>query len=640
MNNYYKHIILLFKRIALLILLFTITRIIFYLINYSTFSSIAIKDLASIFFWGIKFDVSAIVFINLLIILLHLIPGEFKNKNFYQLFLKIFFVVLNALILGTNLIDCEFFKFTKKRSTATLFDLLGFGDSSVQNDAVGQIPRYIIEFWYISLIWIGIILVLWFLSSRIPKEVNKLLVPKKKLTYLFQTGIFLVLITLFIYAGRGGFQLKPLRIINAAAYTSSENIPLLLNTPFTIMKTIGKSALKEKNYFSDSEVEKLYSPIQQIKYDSAFQPKNVVVIILESFSKEYIGALNAGKGYTPFLDSLISQSLCFSNAFANGTQSIECMPSILAGIPSLMDNPLIASPYSSDKLNSIASLLKTKGYQTLMLHGGTNGSMGFDNFAQLASFDNYWGRSEYNNEKDFDGKWGIYDEEFLQYTAKILNSTKQPFAACVMTLSSHHPYTVPVKYEKVFTKGTQPIHKVISYADFALQQFFASASKMSWYNNTLFVLCADHTGPAQELFYKNEIGRFAIPIIYFSPSDSTCKGLNDTLVTQQSDIMPSVLDYLKFENKFIAFGKSVFHKSKNNFAINYIGGIYQFIQNEYVLFFDGEKSVAFYHISTDKFLKSNLLEKEKQLANSFEIQLKAIIQQYNNRLMQNRISEN
>ena len=159
--------------------------------------------------------------------------------------------------------------------------------------------------------------------------------------------------------------------------------------------------------------------------------------------------------FTPFIDSLIQESLVFTNGFSNGRRSIEGIPAVIAGIPSLMNSPFITSAYSGDKFYSLPYLLKQEGYNTSFYHGGTNGTMGFDNFCKAAGIDAYYGRYEYNNDKDFDGNWGIFDEPFLQFMAKSLDKTPQPFMASVFTLSSHHPYTIPEKYKNKFIKGNE-----------------------------------------------------------------------------------------------------------------------------------------------------------------------------------------
>ena len=147
---------------------------------------------------------------------------------------------------------------------------------------------------------------------------------------------------------------------------------------------------------------------------------------MESYSKEFVGFYNNGTGYTPFLDSLMQNSLVFENAYANGLKSIEALPAITASIPTLMNNPFITSQYAQNNFVSLASLLNKEGYNTSLYHGGSRGTMGFYSFSKKAGFTDYFGMQEYNNSADFDGTWGIYDGPFMQYFYDGLNKKKEP----------------------------------------------------------------------------------------------------------------------------------------------------------------------------------------------------------------------
>ncbi len=630
MKNYFKHISILAKRLLLIIVFFQVSRFIFYCYNYSYFN-IDFSELFSIFFFGLRFDWFAIVVVNSVFIILHIIPGNFKNHKYYQLFLFIYYFVFNAIVLLFNYIDVEYFKFTNKRTTADFFQLITTG-----NDTWVLLPQFIKDFWHIVLLWIITIVLIYIIYKKYlyPKFDKPELSAKK---YLYQTILCSLVIALLFVSVRG-YGYRPTGIISAARYTSSQNIPLILNTPFTIIKTIYKEDIPVVNYFANNTVEKIYSPINQYK-SSKTKNLNVVIIILESFSKEYIGYYSPQSHYTPFLDSLIKNGLSCKYSFANGKKSMEALPAIISGLPSLMNNPFITSSYSSTNISSLAKTLKKYNYHTSFFHGGTNGTMGFDNFARLAGIDNYFGKSEYPaGNKDYDGKWGIFDEPFFDFFANNLNKFPQPFFSAIFTLSSHHPYTIPEKYKNIFKGGKHEILKSIEYTDFALRNFFKKASQMPWYENTLFVITADHTSVGMSSYYHNKLGLYAIPIVYFCPSDSSLKGCYNN-ITQQTDIFPSIIDYLDIPDKITAFGSSIFDSTKTHFAINYINGIYQLIQDNYVIAFDGEKTLSMYNFKTDSLLKNNLLHAGNNTGTKkMENLIKAVIQQFNNRLRNNNLT--
>src|SRR5690606_23551254 len=348
--------------------------------------------------------------------------------------------------------------------------------------------------------------------------------------------------------------------------------------------------------------------------------------ILESFSREYIGSFNPGldegnyKGYAPFLDSLKKHSLAFDNAYANGRKSIEALPSVISSIPGI-NEPFVLGYYSGNRINSIGGLLKQKGYHTSFFHGAPNGSMGFSSYIKMAGIDHYYGKNEYNNDADFDGIWGIWDEPFLQYFARTLNTFPQPFFSAVFSLSSHHPFEVPEQYEGKFPKGTLPVHQGIGYTDMALKKFFAAASKMPWYKNSLFVITADHSTVAWHDEYKTSLGAFAIPILIFDPSGELKGEVKQPV--QQIDIMPSLLNYLNFDKPYFAFGSDMINYGPGNFVIQYIDGLYQIIMGDYLMQWDKEGAKGLYNYRNDILLQHNLAKKEPEVQQKLERYVKA-----------------
>jgi phosphoglycerol transferase MdoB-like AlkP superfamily enzyme len=444
---------------------------------------------------------------------------------------------------------------------------------------------------------------------------------------------------------RGGFQLRPISPITASRVTNPEVAPIVLNSPFTLIHSFQGEALRKMNYFSENELNKIFNPEQQFPTNpadtSSFKKLNVVVLILESFSAEHTGVFNKDihnpdyLGFTPFLDSLIGQSLSFK-AFANGKQTIEGVPAVLTGLPNLIRGDFITSHFNADKINSLASLLDKKGYKTAFFHGGNDGTMGFNDFTKAAGFASYYGRQEYNNDADFDGKWGIWDEKFLQFADQKMNTFQQPFFASIFTLSSHHPYSIPPQYKGMFRKGNLPIQQAVMYADFSIRKFFKTASKMSWYKNTLFVVSADHTSESWLPQYRNRVGEYRIPILFFKP-DSDLKGIQDKVV-QQVDILPSVLDYLHYKGKFVAFGHSVFDTTATRFHVSFLNDTYQIVQGDYAMQYDGSTIRGLFNYKKDPLLKLNLMATDPIRCKEMEINLKAVIQQYNNRMINNKLT--
>ncbi|MEI6122523.1 MAG: sulfatase-like hydrolase/transferase [Bacteroidota bacterium] len=631
--------IALLLRLGIVLGIYTVLRLLFYVLNQAYFQNLSAGELAKILFFGIRFDASAIMFINLLFIFLCILPFNFRSNKYYRLFTEIIFYITNAAGIMLNCVDLVFFRFIFRRTT---FDVVK--GSIIGDDLSTMFWHYLFSYWYVVLIALFLIAALIFLYRK-TRHIQFVKITTLK-QFLLNTLWFVLLGASSIIIARGGFQLRPLSLINAGQYTQPQNLPLIVNTPFSIFSTIQMQSITNRNYFAEAEARKIFNPIIQNKIlaGQSFRKLNVVVIIVESLSKEYIGALNPDldngnyKGYTPFLDSLIGKSLAMHAAFANGKRSIEGIPAVVSGLPSLMNDAYITSVFSGNKINSFPTLLKPQGYTSAFYHGGKNGTMNFDAYARLAGFDNYYGKNEYNNDADYDGEWGIYDEQFLQYTANKMNKTKQPFFATLFTLSSHHPYTIPAKYKNKFNKGTLEIHESIGYTDYALRRFFQTCSQMSWFDSTLFVITADHSSLAQNQYYETNLGIYSIPIIYYMHGNTALEGM-PTTITQQTDILPSVLDYLHYNQKYVAFGTSIFDTTSQHFAISYLNNSYQLIKDDYLLQFDGEKATGLFNFHDDRLLKNNLLQADTKLATELSRFAKALIQEYDQRMIQNKLTD-
>jgi len=551
------------------------------------------------------------------------------QQKWYQVALKSLFLFANLPLLLVNLADSVYFKYTQRRST---YDII---DSVMADDFRSMLGAYLRDYWYIDIAVLGLFLLVWKFYPRI--EIKTWSTPKiTTIGIQWLSVLFIIALTAGIIRG---LDHRPIAITSASKHVHPQAVSLALNTPFTIIKTINKEGLALLQYYKEDEITKYFSPIKQYQ-SKPFNRLNVVVIILESFGKEYSHLHNPqSPGYTPFLDSLSQKGLYFRYSFANGKRSMEALPSIFNSSPSLNERPYITSQYSQNKTEGLAEILRQNGYYTAFMHGGANGTMDFDKFCFMSGFDDYFGRDQYPKDKDYDGHWGIYDEPYLNYCVQTINQFKQPFLTGIFTLSSHHPYNVPLKYKNKFPKGTLEIHESIGYTDYALRQFFLLAQKESWYNNTLFVITADHTSISETFYYQREFGAYAVPIIFYHPSHPNIAQHDTISLTQQIDIMPSVLHYLGYSKPFYAIGQSVFDSTRVPFVINFSNQNYWLSQGEYSCSFSGESLNSIYKFRSDSTLKKDQhLNPEAIKIWNKELfpHLKAVIQTYNNDIIHNR----
>ena len=621
-------------RILLVLFLFSLSRIGFYLFNFKMFPGVTPGEFFSIMKGGLLFDISAVIYINSLFILLHVIPFDIRYNDIYQKVMKYLFFITNGLAFAVNSADFVYFRFVNKRATADVFKTF-----ENETNLINLFFRFLIDYWQVTLFCI----LIWFLMIYLYNKVKVIKPePSNRIAYYTLNVLAIPLVAALAIGGvRGGYKhsTRPITISNAARFVENpRNVAIVLNTPFSLLRTSGKKALVRYDFYDSEKLDLLYDPHYIHSGEKPFKKENVVVIILESFAREYIGLLNSDleggtyTGYTPFIDSLLRESLTFEVSLCNGRKSIDAMPSILASLPSL-ETPYIISHYANNQINGLASLLREKGYYTTFFHGAPNGSMGFDSFARMAGFNDYAGLDQYPEKDDFDGMWGVWDEPFFMFFAEKLNSFPEPFLASIFSVSSHHPFEVPEKYRNKFKKGPAPIVEVVGYTDYALKQLFDRISDAPWFNNTLFIITADHTNESIHKEYQNDFGVYSIPIIFYKPG-STLKGMKNR-IAQQIDIMPTVLNYLDYDEEFIAFGNDLFDDSYESFAFNTNGSTYHFYMKDHILEMIDNKPAGLYNFKLDRLLQNDVLDKEPELASAMEEKLKAVIQSYNSRMIEN-----
>ncbi len=633
------HIKVLLKRLGILLLLYSVCRILFFVFNRDLFPYIPPGDFLQIMFHGLRFDISSIIYVNFIFILMHILPNPWFDKVIYQRILRILYYVFNGVALMLESGDFIYYRYGLKRTSTHELGLAS--DTSI-------LPQVIKDYWIIFVIAFFLVAAMEYLYRKTDlnrgKKIN-IKIPRI-IHYPYQLLIMLVVMVFSVIGARGGIQPKPISPNSASLYvTDSRLTSLIINTPFSVIYAFGHRQLQIPKYYDDDELAARFNTMHQ---NAKFynwpdtipipqQPENVCVIVLESFSKEYIGYFNNGNGYTPFLDSMLTQGLCFTNAYSNGKSSNQGIVAVTAGIPVLMEEPFISSVYQNNRIEGIGTLVEKMGYSSAFFHGANNGSMQFDRFMAQAGVQNYFGRDEYGNDADFDGNWGIFDEPFLKWTANKMSTLKAPFYSEIFTISSHHPFTVPEEHKGQFKKGKIPMLEVVGYADYSLKQFFEEAKKQPWYNNTLFILTADHPGPPlpEHEFYQEQVGSHSTWMLIYKPNGQF-KGTTD-MVVQQTDIPATVLDYIGYTGKFMDYGNSVFDTTAERYAFNYHISDYMILNEDFVLQFDGSKAIGLYQYKSDSSLNDNLLHEYPDITATMEDKLKAIIQTHHEAMVRNKL---
>jgi phosphoglycerol transferase MdoB-like AlkP superfamily enzyme len=616
---------------------------------YSANKNILPTPNLSEFIWGIRFDTCSILYINALWIFLNFIfiffelgMKEWKeSRNQTSLIpsipsfliqekkiLKIVFIITNCIGLAAEITDIGYFKFANRRTILS--------DFSLWKNNISMLSGMMLEYWYLSLGFVGLI-------RFMAYSYDKLKIKNNPIKFRWKAQIFIFMLTIggFIMGARGGLQLRPLTPLNSADYTHDMRLmPLVSNTTLNLIYATQQLFLTEPNYFPNDIAEKTYPIFQYPKSTDSMRRLNVVVIALESFGKEYSGLYTPDykdslSGFTPFLDSLASASYSCSMSYANGLRSTQGIVALSAGLPAFMDDPYMFSAYQTNQLDGMSALLKQKNYTTAFIHLSNPGSMDFDKYTKSIGFERFYDKRMYPNQNEYDGQWGIWDDPMFQFMADTINQFPEPFYTFCFTLTSHHPYHVPDFFEKQHPE-MDALHRSVLYTDTALKHFFEKASKMAWFKNTLFVLAADHTGAGTYIdAYQTKVGRYKIPILFYKPNEIMPKVVDR--VCQQIDVLPSIMDFLKYDKPYLSFGRSVWSNSAESYAFQYEESLFQIENSKYVLFFDGNTVQRVHDLQHDPFLQTDLKNNPSVLTDSLTNILKAIIQQHHKAMINNRL---
>ncbi|MBR6249355.1 MAG: LTA synthase family protein [Muribaculaceae bacterium] len=630
--------------------IYMLCRWFFYYVNRSSFQDVTFGELMTMSLGGLRFDLSALCYLNALCALLQFLPIKARHTVKYQRVVKILFLVINAIGIAVNVADVVYYEFGGRRTTFTIFSEFG-GEGNLGKVFLDSMTGHWMA-WLFGVLMIAAAIFLYYNPIKKDRAADDF--PPSKKYYMWHGIAFLVAAILTLGGLRGGLTRKmhPLRQDSAELYCQKPNqTAIVLNTPFTLLTTMHKGSYKNPHFFDDNQLDAIFNPIRNTQVDGGEMKKyNVVVFLLESFSMEYTGFYNrdrdGGKyqGFTPFLDSLLSQSYSFRYSFANGTRSVDCMPASFAGIPRYID-PYCYYAYSNNTLQGLPQMLRDEGYTTAFFHGAPNTTLGFQSFTNVIGFEHYYGMDEYPRKEDFDGTWAIYDEPYLKYFAdKSCEIAKQgkPFFLTVFTASSHEPFPIPDEHKNHFTRGDIPMHRSISYSDYSIKQYFDKIKDEPWVKNTIFVFTADHCGVVHRDDYNNEMGRFLIPIFFYTPGGQLPAKCDSTRLMQQIDITPSLMALLNYQKPIFSFGKNIFDESPSyvNYVFNDRNATTMYYLDDLMIEYHGYKLYGIFDYKNDFSLKNNLIGQKSRYPQVplMERQMQAILQQYITRMARNDLT--
>jgi phosphoglycerol transferase MdoB-like AlkP superfamily enzyme len=572
-NKLISDIFFLFGSTLFILISFAVLRASLIIRNNDLISEIPNAELINAFLIGIRFDLIITSYILIPLAIGLLLPNGLSKRIIASLWLNFTFAI--CLFLGV--VELDFYYEFHNRLNSIAFQYLKEDPTTVSNMIWNGFPvvRYLfLWLFFVVIFWYGIKIISVLTSLTKSKSAN---FDSKPARFVARLSATLIILFVFIIGSRGGTIRSgpPLRWGDAFHSTYLFANHLALNGTYTFIKALqnesntvkGKKWLKSlpKQEALDitrdmiltnsdtllksntNKVLRLHHPKTSAVHSKI---KNIVVILMESFSSKYIGAFGNNDNITPEFDKLTKDGLLFENFFSNGTHTHQGMFATFSCFPNLPGfEYLMQQPQGGHAFSGLPVLLKKEKFNDVYIY---NGDFSWDNqkgFFRNQGLTHFVGRHDYINPKFQDSTWGVSDEDMFSRAVEELDKidSEQPFFAMIQTLSNHTPYALPkqLPFEPISHLGEQSEHlTAMKYSDWALGQFFKSIKNKPFYNETLFVILGDHGFGVAPQISDIDLLRFHVPLLLIAPGITQEYGERISTVATQVDVVPTSLGLL------------------------------------------------------------------------------------------------
>ncbi len=529
---------------------------------------------------GMRFDAATAVWLTLPFALWRLSrgsPGRWECRLVFSAYGLISLVAIFALIA-----EVEFYKEFQMRLGPLAYDY--FSTQAEHNTIVlGMIWHG-----YPVVRWTLVCLVLWAVFIWIARRLFR---PRASRFELAPCALATVLLAGAAVIGiRSGFQHAPLRWGNAYFSTSTYVNQMTLNGLWSLLDAARSSSSGQKLARQWERRMPLDEAIQRARQVVVLpgeklvdagtypllrvsppndavgkRPRNVVLVMMESFTARFCGAVGAPFGATPQFDALAREGILFDRAFAVSTHTVQGAFSTLCSFPNLPDNDRPAKTSTGEQpFRSLPRILAENGWETVFLYNGLFSWDNMEGFYRHQGVQRFIGRNDFKNPTFVDQDWGPCDfdvfnraiEEFSDLAAK-----RKRFLGVILTLSNHAPFDLPkVEGIESITTGGEQNNRLngVHYADWAVGQFMASARKQEWFEDTLFVFVGDHGFGVPPNITEVSLLHMHVPLLFYAPALLAGSPGVRHQTASQLDILPTILGLIGLDSPHQAFGRDLF----------------------------------------------------------------------------------
>lgn len=601
---------LLFRLAGTYLLLFWSARVLFVAYNHSLFPPFSFKGVFALVKNSFLLDVSTICYLLIIPFIISLLPFSFNRfkKGLLQVYVVLSISVLAVIEVANVLLYSEWF--TKLNVKAISF--LANPSEVIRTASSGQLLLF-------AMFCIALAYFTWLVSRS--KKTSELITQKTSLiSYLFYA---LGAPALIFLGMRGG--LAPIPINLSQAYFSKKQVinDLAVNTSWNLIQSISENVYSfEENPFQAASFEESQNVANQLfhtKQDSTIQilktpHPNVVLIIVESLSAELIASCNGESPICNQFDSLSKQGVLFTQVYSTGWRSDMGIPALLSAFPTQPSFSVVTQPAKYDSLPMLGKKMSDLGYFTSFAFGGQLSYGNIKSYVYANGFNRIIEEESLGN-KYPKGKLGVHDEFLYQEEIEQLNWQKQAFFSVIYTLSSHPPYDMPMKEEKIhFGDEDKPYLNSVYYAEECLGNFIKDAQKTDWYANTLFVITADHGHSTPGVKDHASFKMRHIPLLFFGEViKDEMRGRRMDEIASQNDFAATLLSQIGQKSDEFFWSRNILAQPFNQFAygIFYKGFAWKSPEGEFAYDFNFE------HLNYKNYPNDSLFQRDWQNANRF-----------------------
>ena len=549
------------------IIIFTIFRIVFGIVNYSLIKGdeIGLFDLLPIIYHSFALDMSMASYFVVPSFLLLSIDVFLKSKVLQKLshiLQYVFIFSYSVIIIGEIGLYPEWRMKINAKALEYLDKPLGIVEANKTRDTIWQ-----------SLLFIVLLIISYFIYKYIVKDRAIKPFGKPKLRYM--PIVFIIAAGSIFVVMRGG--VKPIPISQSESYFSKYDIvnDISVNTAWNLMYNVLKhSKISSTNIFisMDMDVAKQITiDLHSVKKDTTISilnnsKPNIVFLIMESWSADMIASLGGKKGASNSFDRIAKEGLLFTKCYSSGNRSQQGLASILGGFPALPITTLTSSPEKMRQTETMTTRFNDNGYFTGFYYGS---SLNYGNIKAYLIHNRF---QEIEEESDMDysmpkGQMGVHDGYMFNYLIEKIDEINKPFFVNFFSMSSHSPYDQPMGKRIDWNDSEDDFHNSFYYSDSCLGDFMENAKTKDWYNNTLFVIVADHSHQTYTHQSVTEAGYRHIPMLLVGGAlKEEYRNKHYDKICSQTDITKTILNQLDFNSEAFFWSKDLFNSYSPEFA--------------------------------------------------------------------------